>query len=132
MRIVHFVFRCGEKVYNTSILASTSVIICFHEHEKLAHLLHTVHSVVQRTSPQILKEIILIDDNSKLGMYCIMYYVLFQYTMFVPLQGKVNNQNHLQYNVLMCNEIELKYGDLNLNLRGFQGCPQELRKCCPS
>ena len=60
-------FRCTNKTYNLSVLSPTSVILSFHRYEKLVHLLHTIHSIVQRTPVQLLREIILIDDDSRLG-----------------------------------------------------------------
>jgi polypeptide N-acetylgalactosaminyltransferase len=62
-----FVFRCGEKRYNLEAMPKTSVIISFHENENLSHLLRTLHSIVKRTPPTLLEEIILINDNSHKG-----------------------------------------------------------------
>ncbi|KAK2165947.1 hypothetical protein LSH36_44g12003 [Paralvinella palmiformis] len=48
--------ECSEKDYGPiTDLPTVSVIICFHEHENIADVLHTVHSVVQRTPRQLVK-----------------------------------------------------------------------------
>jgi polypeptide N-acetylgalactosaminyltransferase len=47
-------------------LPTTSVIIIFHN-EGWSALLRTVHSVLDRSDPKILKEVILVDDFSDMG-----------------------------------------------------------------
>ena len=49
-----------------SELPTTSVVVIFHN-EGWSVLLRTVHSVLDRSPPQILEEIILVDDFSDFG-----------------------------------------------------------------
>lgn len=65
---LHFLYhgyRCKDlKISN--VLPKTSVIICFCE-ESWSTLLRSVHSVMSRSPPELLEEIILIDDFSQRG-----------------------------------------------------------------
>lgn len=57
--------RCRDRTYPQD-LPQASVVICFFN-EAFSALLRTVHSVLDRTPPFLLHEIILVDDNSELG-----------------------------------------------------------------
>ena len=54
---------CLDIEYNISALPTVSVIVPFYN-EALSVLLRTVHSLLSRSPPQLLREIILVDDNS--------------------------------------------------------------------
>ncbi|CAB3402188.1 unnamed protein product [Caenorhabditis bovis] len=56
--------ECKELKYDLSALPKASVIIIFTD-EAWTPLLRTVHSVVNRSPPQLLEEVILLDDNSQ-------------------------------------------------------------------
>ena len=47
-------------------LPRTSVIVCFHN-EGWSALLRTVHSIIDRSPPKLLKQIVLVDDASTQG-----------------------------------------------------------------
>ena len=66
--IKHFLNSCENRTFlGAQYNQKTSVIITFHENEKVSRILHTVHSILQRTPPKLLLEIILIDDHSTKG-----------------------------------------------------------------
>lgn len=58
---------CKNKKYN-SYLPEVSVIVPFFN-EHWTTLLRTVYSVLDRSPPQLIKEIILVDDCSTKGIY---------------------------------------------------------------
>lgn len=55
---------CKDIKYDYAALPKTSVIIIFTD-EAWTPLLRTVHSVINRSPPELLQEVILLDDNSK-------------------------------------------------------------------
>lgn len=67
-KFIYSVYRCKHWNY-PEILPKTSVIIVFHN-EGWSVLMRTVHSVINRTPPQFLEEILLVDDFSDKGKYC--------------------------------------------------------------
>ena len=61
-----YVDRCKDVRY-LSDLPSASVVVCFYN-EAWSVLLRTVHSVIDRSPAHLIHEILLIDDDSDLGM----------------------------------------------------------------
>eukprot|EP01071_Lankesteria_metandrocarpae_P006082 Lankesteria_metandrocarpae@DN4233_c0_g1_i1.p1 len=57
--------ECRKMVYHSNELTQASVVIVFYN-EPFSTLFRSVHSVLHRTPPELLKEIILVDDGSTL------------------------------------------------------------------
>ena len=58
-------FRCKDRKYPKK-LPKASVVIVFHN-EGWSTLLRTVHSVLNRSPPHMLEEIVMVDDFSNKG-----------------------------------------------------------------
>lgn len=68
--------ECKNKTYSVQTNESVSIVICFHN-EANSTLMRTVHSILTRTNPRYLHEILLINDHStskKVFTFC---FVLF-------------------------------------------------------
>ncbi|KAK2193683.1 hypothetical protein NP493_8g05002 [Ridgeia piscesae] len=62
--------RCENKTYgDLSELPPASVVMSFHTHEDLVEILHTLHSLVQRSPARLLREIVIVDDHSYNGTW---------------------------------------------------------------
>ncbi|XP_041367350.1 polypeptide N-acetylgalactosaminyltransferase 11-like [Gigantopelta aegis] len=114
---------CKQQQYPPD-LPKASIIICFYN-EAWSTLLRTVHTIIDRTPPNLLEEIILIDDFSDMGTLwvnmCVLYQLssdcklmtiikslydsllceIFQYMGGVYLSGKVLGQGVMSYSYFM-------------------------------
>ena len=61
-----FYFRCKSSKYERYLLKA-SVVVIFHN-EGWSTLMRTVNSVLNRSPPSMLKEIVLVDDFSEKGI----------------------------------------------------------------
>jgi polypeptide N-acetylgalactosaminyltransferase len=69
--------ECRAIEYNLTTLPKASVVIIFTD-EAWTPLIRTIHSVINRTPPQLLHEVLLVDDYSQRGIFSIQnYYKLY-------------------------------------------------------
>lgn len=59
--------ECKKQVYNNDRMPSASVIVCYYR-EELTVLLRTIHSILDRTQPELLREIIVVNDHSDIDI----------------------------------------------------------------
>ena len=69
-----FFYRCKQRKYPQN-LPKASVVIVFHN-EGWSTLLRTVHSVINRSPPHMLQEIVMVDDYSDKGRYVNLFQLL--------------------------------------------------------
>ena len=73
--VVYPCFRCKYWWYPEKLLTA-SVILAFHN-EGWSTLVRTVHSVINTSPPQMLKEVIMVDDFSDKGITIFFYFKCF-------------------------------------------------------
>ena len=76
-QIFYTLFQRCQRKFETypKNLPTASIIVCFHN-EAQSVLLRTFHSILNRTPPDLLIDIIAIDDASTLGMYYLLNFYL--------------------------------------------------------
>ena len=60
--------RCTQSTEWQQINKQASIVICFHN-EAWPTLTQTIHSAIYRSPPELVKELILVDDASTYGMF---------------------------------------------------------------
>lgn len=65
--IINYACRCHNMTYSEN-LPEVSIIVTFHN-EAWSVLIRSVYSILNRTPDSLLKEVILVDDFSSLGMW---------------------------------------------------------------
>lgn len=71
--IVTFFHRCKTQVYSETLPAA-SIILCFYN-EAWSVILRSLHSIKRNTPDHLLREIVLVDDNSTLGELVIIVFI---------------------------------------------------------